>query len=122
MTSYMAMAAHDLTARGELPPADLWQRFLGWVHPRRTGREGEVGLPAEAAPIGNETTTQAPSETTTPPPSETTTPPPGETTTPPPGKTTAPRPSETTTPPPSETTVSGLDETTASNGEEAIDQ
>ena len=42
MSSYMGEAMNDLTAHGESPPPDLYERFLSWVRP------SIAGLPAEA--------------------------------------------------------------------------
>lgn len=41
MSSYMCEALDDLTAHGEAPPPDLFERFLSWVRPSL------AGLPAE---------------------------------------------------------------------------
>jgi hypothetical protein len=37
MSSYMCEAMNDLTGHGEAPPPDLYERFLSWVRPSRTG-------------------------------------------------------------------------------------
>jgi hypothetical protein len=37
MSAYMCEAMNDLTAHGEPPPPDLWERFLSWVRPSVTG-------------------------------------------------------------------------------------
>ncbi|AGZ45506.1 hypothetical protein [Actinoplanes friuliensis] len=37
MSSYMAEALNDLSAHGQTPPADLYDRFLAWVRPSLTG-------------------------------------------------------------------------------------
>ncbi|RSM59637.1 hypothetical protein DMB66_27055 [Actinoplanes sp. ATCC 53533] len=42
MSSYLGEALNDLTAHGEAPPPDLYERFLSWVRP------SVVGLPAQA--------------------------------------------------------------------------
>jgi hypothetical protein len=42
MSSYMCEALNDLTAHGEVPPPDLYERFLSWVRPSLTG------LPADS--------------------------------------------------------------------------
>jgi hypothetical protein len=42
MSSYLGEALNDLTAHGEAPPPDLYERFLSWVRP------SVVGLPVEA--------------------------------------------------------------------------
>jgi hypothetical protein len=42
MSAYMCEALNDLTAHGELPPPDLYERFLSWVRPSLTGVFVEV--------------------------------------------------------------------------------
>jgi hypothetical protein len=37
MSSYMCEALNDLTAHGEAPPPDLYERFLSWVRPSLAG-------------------------------------------------------------------------------------
>jgi hypothetical protein len=37
MSAYMYEAMNDLTAHGEAPPPDLYERFLSWVRPAATG-------------------------------------------------------------------------------------
>jgi hypothetical protein len=37
MSSYMCEAMNDLTAHGEAPPPDLYERFLAWVRPSAVG-------------------------------------------------------------------------------------
>jgi hypothetical protein len=37
MSSYMCEAMNDLTAHGEEPPPDLYERFLSWVRPSVSG-------------------------------------------------------------------------------------
>lgn len=39
MSAYMSEALNDLTAHGESPPPDLYERFLAWIRP------GLAGLP-----------------------------------------------------------------------------
>lgn len=42
MSSYMGEALNDLTAHGEAPPPDLYERFLSWVRPSATGLSVEA--------------------------------------------------------------------------------
>ncbi len=42
MSSYMGEALNDLTAHGEVPPPDLYERFLSWVRPSVTGLRGKA--------------------------------------------------------------------------------
>jgi hypothetical protein len=42
MSSYMCEALNDLTAHGEAPPPDLYERFLSWVRPSVTGLSAEA--------------------------------------------------------------------------------
>lgn len=37
MSSFMCEALNDLTAHGEAPPPDLYERFLSWVRPSAAG-------------------------------------------------------------------------------------
>jgi hypothetical protein len=43
MSSYMCEALSDLTAHGEAPPPDLYERFLSWVRPSVSGVLDEAG-------------------------------------------------------------------------------
>jgi hypothetical protein len=48
MSAYMGEAMDDLTAHGESPPPDLYERFLAWIRPSATGLPREVvDLPEE---------------------------------------------------------------------------
>ncbi|MFI7547725.1 hypothetical protein [Actinoplanes sp. NPDC049599] len=37
MSSFLCEALNDLTAHGEAPPPDLYERFLSWVRPSTAG-------------------------------------------------------------------------------------
>jgi hypothetical protein len=37
MSAYMSEALDDLTAHGESPPPDLYERFLSWIRPSLAG-------------------------------------------------------------------------------------
>ena len=44
MSSHMCEAMNDLTAHGEAPPPDLYERFLSWVRPGLTGLPSQEPL------------------------------------------------------------------------------
>ena len=46
MSSYMHDAMNDLTAHGAAPPPDLYERFLSWVRPSRSGLSKEDRKPS----------------------------------------------------------------------------
>jgi hypothetical protein len=46
LSTHLSQATLDLTAHGEDVPADLYERFLGWVRPPRTGLGDQQGPPS----------------------------------------------------------------------------
>ncbi|GGQ58076.1 hypothetical protein GCM10010166_30000 [Couchioplanes caeruleus subsp. azureus] len=95
LSSYMSAAAKDLTAHDGRPPADLWQRFLGWIP--QTG----PGTPPGPIPSTPPEETPAPTEETpNTPPRETPSAPPEQAPGTPPGETPGTPPEETPGTPP----------------------